>query len=384
MSKKNLEAWQKAPVKIVCEAVNHASKKSEEDNLIAFLLLDVGAEMILKTYLGLPKKITGATTSEDERYSIIRKGFHDVVEGVKNSRNGISLKDLARVEFFHGIRNKLYHQGNGLTVQRIHLEEYISVIKVLFKQLLKVDLDEQLSNTSLTKEQAERISQIKEEIKNSLWQAKTKKKELELSCELIVEEVAPNFLLPSFVKKFKSLREEAFSEEDYTLEGDNVITYKRLPYDTEKRMEIVSWFEELITPLARKSPYFDILYHKVEVGNKHQIDALSSHLGIKSIDIERQKVPHLLSVIFNDFFDLDDFYKNIVQMIVFSDIYFMIRLNFMIFDYDGIYPNLDYQSDLEYWESNLKMITLQNLELDSYISEMNSWLENATKNQELI
>jgi hypothetical protein len=251
MSKKNLEAWQKAPVKIVSEAVHHASKKSEEDNLIAFLLLDVGAEMLLKTYLGLPKKITGSTTSEDERYSIIRKGFHDVVEGVKNSRQGISLKDLARVEFFHGIRNKLYHQGNGITVQRVHLEEYISVIKVLFKQLLKVDLDEQLSNTSLTKEQAERISQIKEDVNNSLSLTKTKGKELELTCELIVEEVAPNFLLPSFVKKFKSLRERAFSEENYTLEGDNFIAYKKLPNDTEKRMEIVSWFEELITPFAK-------------------------------------------------------------------------------------------------------------------------------------
>ncbi|MEZ9469248.1 hypothetical protein AB4211_02365 [Vibrio lentus] len=379
MSKKNLEAWQKAPVKIVGEAVNHASKNSEEDNLIAFLLLDVGAEMLLKTYLGLPKKITGATTSEDERYSIIRKGFHDVVEGVKNSRQGISLKDLARVEFFHGIRNKLYHQGNGLTVQRIHLEEYISVIKVLFKQLLKVDLDEQLSNTSLTKEQAERISQIKEEINNSLSLAKTKKKELELTCELIVEEVTPNFLFPSFVKKFNSLREQAFSEEDYTLEGDNVITYKRLPYDTEKRMEIVSWFEELITPLANKSPYFDMLYRQVEVGNKHHIDAMSSHLGIKVIDIERQKVPHILSVIFNDFFDLDVFYKHIVEMIVFNDLYFMTQLDFMCFDYKNIYPQPHYQSDLEYWESTLDTFTSQNAELDNYIARMNSWLESATK-----
>ncbi|PQJ67144.1 hypothetical protein [Photobacterium angustum] len=379
MSKENLEAWQKAPVKIVSEAINHARKKSEEDNLIAFLLLDVGAEMLLKTYLGLPKKITGSTTSEDERYTIIRKGFHDVVEGVKSSRQGISLKDLARVEFFHGIRNKLYHQGNGLTVQRIHLEEYISVIKVLFKQLLKVDLDKQLSNTSLTKEQAERISQIKEEINNYLSLAKTKIKELELACELIIEEVAPNFLFPSFVKKFNSLLEQACSEEGYTYEGDIVITYKRLPYCTEKRMEIVSRFEELITPLVNKSPYFDMLYRQVEVGNKHQIDAISSQLGIKSIDVERQKVPHILSVIFNDFFDLDVFYKNIVEMVVFNDLYFISRLNYMFFECKDIYPQRHDESDLEYWESTLVLFTSQNAELDNYIARMNSWLESTTK-----
>ncbi|WP_064603924.1 hypothetical protein [Photobacterium sp. J15] len=379
MNKNNLEAWQKAPVKIVIEAVQHASKKNEEDNLIAFLLLDVGVEMLLKTYLGLPKKITGSITSEDERYSIIRKGFHDVVEGVKSSRQGISVKDLARVEFFHGIRNKLYHQGNGLTVQRVHLEEYISVIKVLFKQLLKVDLDEQLSNSSLTKDEAERISFIKEEINKSLELTKAKKKELELTCNLVVEEVAPNLFLPSFVRNFTSLREKAFSEDEYSLEGDEVITYKRLPYDTKKRMEIVGWFEELVTPLAKKSLYFDTLYSQVEVGDKYQIEAMSSHLGIKNIDIERQKVPHMLNVIFNDFFDLNDFYTNIVEIIVFSDVYFMRELEFMCFDYKNIHPQAYYQSDLEYWESTLDTFTSQNKKLENFISRMNLWLENAVK-----
>ena len=223
MNKKNLEAWQKAPVKIVSEAIQHTNKQNEEDNLIAFLLLDVGTEMLLKTYLGLPKKITGSITSEDERYSIIRKGFHDVIEGVKNSRQGISAKDLARVEFFHGIRNKLYHQGNGLTVQRVHLEEYISVIKTLFKQLLKVDLDVQLSNSSLTKEEAERISLIKADIHESLKLTRIKRKDLELCCNLVVETVAPKLLLPSFIRNFTNFRKEAFSEDDYILKALYVV-----------------------------------------------------------------------------------------------------------------------------------------------------------------
>lgn len=379
MNKKILEAWQKAPVKIVSEAIQYASNQNEEDNLIAFILLDVGAEMLLKTYLGLPKNITGSTTSEDERYSIIRKGFHDIIEGVKGSRQGISAKELARVEFFHGIRNKLYHQGNGLTVQRVHLEEYISVIKTLFQQLLKVDLDVQLSNSSLTKEEAERISLIKADIHKSLDLARTKRKELELCCNLVVETVAPKLLLPSFIRNFTNHVEKAFSEDGGTLVGDEFITYKRLPNDTNERMKIVGWFQELITPLVEHSPYFNALYSQVEVGNRHHIEAMGSHLGIKNIDVERQKVPHMLNIIFNEFFNLNDLYTNIVEIIVFNDVYFMSELDFMTFDYKNMYPQPYDQSDLEYWSSTLDTFKSQNKNLETYISRVNLWLDSAIK-----
>ncbi|SFP22533.1 hypothetical protein [Enterovibrio norvegicus] len=377
--KKNLEAWQKAPVKIVSEAIQHAKKKNEEDNLIAFLLLDAGAEMLLKTYLGLPKKITGATTSEDDRYNIIRRGFHDVVEGVKNSRQGINTKDLARVEFFHGIRNKLYHQGNGLTVQRVHLEEYSTVIKSLFKQLLKIDLDIQLESSRLTKEEAKLITLLNAEINKSLEFTKSKIKELEFSCNLVVEMVAPKLLLPSFTKKFEDLIEKAFSEDGYTLEGNDVITYKILPYRTDERMKIVEWFEGLIKPLVESSPYFDALFCQVEAGSRHHIEALGCQLGIKNIELERYKVPHIVNFIFNNHFDLNDLYINIVGIVLFDEFYFKNDLDFTIVDIKNIYPQSNEESDVEYWESVLNTVRSESERLDTYISRINLWLESESK-----
>ncbi|MDP2594826.1 hypothetical protein [Alteromonas stellipolaris] len=372
---KNLEAWQKAPVKIVTEAILHARKKNEEDNLIAFLLLDTGAEMLLKTYLGLPKKVTGTKTSEDDRYNLIRKGFHEVVEGVRNSRQGINANELARVEFFHGIRNRLYHQGNGLTVQRVHLEEYTSVIKTLFKQLLKIDLDAHLERFSLTKEESERISMLKEDVNKSLEFTKVKRKELDFYCNLVVEIIAPKLLLPSFIKKFTDLREKAFSEDGYIEEGNEVVTYKCLPFNTNERLKIVGWFESLVYPVIKSSKYFETLFCQVEVGNKIQFEALGSQLGIKNIKLERHKVPHILNIIFMDFFDLRDFYTNLVEIALFDEVFFKSKLDSIIMDLENIYPQSYEQPDVEYWESILDTINSQNDQLDIYTSKIKLWLD---------
>mgnify|MGYP003678488566 CR=1 FL=1 len=379
MDRKKLDVWQKAPVKIVSEAIYHAEKQNEEDNLISFLLLDVGAEMLFKTYLGLPKHITGSITLEDERYNIIRKGFHGVIEGVKNSRQGISAKELARVEFFHGLRNKLYHQGNGLTVQRSHLDEYIAIIKSLFKQLLKVDIDEQLSSTTLTKDEAERIAELREEIDSLLELSQTKSNTLKTLCSLIVEKIASQLLLPSFAREFEVLRDRAYSEEGFSISKGEVTSYKTLPNDTSMRMEILGWFEELIMPIIKTSPYFETLQKKVKVGNKLHIDSLSSHLGIKNVEVVRHEVPVILSIIFDDFFNLDDFYFNIVEIIVFGDIDFQWQWNFMCFTLKDIYPMQHNETELEYWVSTMDTCNSQNRKLDGFIKQANYWLENGCR-----
>ncbi|MCJ8352193.1 hypothetical protein [Moritella sp.] len=144
-------------------------------------------------------------------------------------------------------------------------------------------------------------------------------------------------------------------------------------------MKIVGWFEEFVTPLVQNSPYFNALYSQVEVGNKYHIEAMRRHLGIKNIDVERQKVPHMLSIVFNDVFDLNDFYINIVEIIVFNDVYFMNELDFIIFDYKNIYPQSYDQSDLEYWASTLDSFKSQNKKLETYISQINLWLDSTTK-----
>src|SRR5262249_51233279 len=48
--------------------------------------------------------------------------------------------DLGEVEWYHRLRNQLYHQGNGLTVEREKVRIYAELAKLLFKNLFGEDL----------------------------------------------------------------------------------------------------------------------------------------------------------------------------------------------------------------------------------------------------
>jgi hypothetical protein len=301
-----------------------------------------------------------------------------VVEGVKNSRQDIKDKDLARVEFFHGIRNKLYHQGNGLTVPVAHLVEYIEVLKILFNQLLKIDLDEYLSGSRMTKEEVMLIAEIKDNVSETLKTSRTLKEKLESLCDLVIEAVSPALLLPSYTRKFSKLLEKAFSEDNFTLIGDEVHSYKELPRETAKRAKIAEWFQELTTPLIAGSKYGDVLSKPVETGKKHQIEAFSRVLGIKKVEVELQMVPSIFSVIYENYFDLKSFYYNIVEIIIFDDVYFNSELDFMVFDTKGLQPQFQDQTDLELWKSRLNSCEIQNQKLNSFIERTENWLSHCT------
>ena len=79
-------------------------------------MLDVGIETLFKTYLTLPDRVTGAQGNFAERKKAAEGNFHDLVAGVeKAASTQIQDCNLSHVQYFHDLRNKLYHQGNGIT-----------------------------------------------------------------------------------------------------------------------------------------------------------------------------------------------------------------------------------------------------------------------------
>ena len=45
--------------------------------------------------------------------------------------------DLGTIEWYHRLRNELYHQGNGLTVERDKIEIYAELANLMFKNLFR-------------------------------------------------------------------------------------------------------------------------------------------------------------------------------------------------------------------------------------------------------
>ena len=66
----------------------------------------------------------------------------------KHALGKIAGVDLGEVEWYHRLRNQLYHQGNGLTVERNKVEIYAQLANTLFQNLFGVKLVETVSEAT--------------------------------------------------------------------------------------------------------------------------------------------------------------------------------------------------------------------------------------------
>ena len=97
--------------------------------------IDNAVELMVKTYIGLPKRISGHAISRRELQEI-GESFPALLDALeKYAPDKLTGIDLGTIEWYHRLRNELYHQGNGLTVERGKVEIYVELANVLFENL---------------------------------------------------------------------------------------------------------------------------------------------------------------------------------------------------------------------------------------------------------
>ena len=117
------------------------NQNTENTRQIAFLLLDVGVETTFKTFLLLPETITKVEISHGKRRAATEGNFYDLVKAIKQaSKARLGEIDLEDVLYYHSIRNKLYHQGDGVIPSSTVAEKYAEIAVELLDVLLSVDL----------------------------------------------------------------------------------------------------------------------------------------------------------------------------------------------------------------------------------------------------
>jgi hypothetical protein len=113
-----LQPWATGPGEILQHGLSLLQKDSDQNRRLAFLSIDNAVELTIKTYLSLPRRVTGINLSRKD-YLEISESFPRLLDAIEqhaaDKLNGI---DLGEIEWYHRLRNELYHQGNGLTVER--------------------------------------------------------------------------------------------------------------------------------------------------------------------------------------------------------------------------------------------------------------------------
>lgn len=144
---KTQHPWQVGPTELIEFALEHMHKGSDFDRRLAFLILDVGVETLFKTYLTLPESVTQFQIKRGERLEAAEGNFHELLRGVQNSNTKkASGLNFAYIEYYHNLRNTLYHQGNQVTAVPIHqVEGYAKLAVELLREYLDIDLSEKLT-----------------------------------------------------------------------------------------------------------------------------------------------------------------------------------------------------------------------------------------------
>ena len=208
--------WQNGPVELISYGIEHMGRDTEFDLRVGFLLLDVGVETLFKTFLQLSDDVTGTKMNYGDRVKKSSGNFHELRRAVQSAGahrlKGVRVED---VEFYHGIRNRLYHQGNGVTVERQNAESYAGLAIELLKRLLGVDLGSVVLTGDEKKEFEDTVNTMLSRLRNLV-------RSVETNLELTAERIDSRLVMPSFRREFAEWASEATDAYNASEETDLV------------------------------------------------------------------------------------------------------------------------------------------------------------------
>ena len=221
-------------MELVQLAAYHLNKDTAFNNRIAFLLFDFSIESIFKTYLTLPDEITNASVSYHKRKEAAQDNFHILARTVKESSPAIEDTEILHIQYFHDQRNKLYHQGTGITISQQSAIDYGKLVVVMLDKLLSVDLSGLLVTRTEIRDLAQQVI--------DKWE--THLDQFQDVVYQVIETIEPKLLYPSSQRRLKSLSKNEGSsgfssqEEGYQLFIDDFV----------ESQQIKSWLKKLVEP----------------------------------------------------------------------------------------------------------------------------------------
>jgi len=99
--------------------------------------IDNAAELAIKTYLAKNRRNLKISRKEFKK---IKENFPSLFDGLERYPvEDVSEEELDMIEQFHGIRNSLYHECNGIFVKKDIVDLYAVVTKELINQLFNLN-----------------------------------------------------------------------------------------------------------------------------------------------------------------------------------------------------------------------------------------------------
>jgi len=131
--------WTSGPRELLQHAVDHLLLGGDFDRRIAMVSIDNSVELTVKTFLGLPKRTRRCSGPTRKELTSASESFPELLTLLETHASNLIIGiSLDEIEWYHRIRNQLYHSGNGITVEKNQVETYFLLGLTLFENLFGV------------------------------------------------------------------------------------------------------------------------------------------------------------------------------------------------------------------------------------------------------
>src|SRR5438105_1341412 len=135
--------WINGPRELLVHGLEHLKTNTDFDFRMALICIDNSIELAIKTYLGLPKRINNIDNLSRNKLDELSKSFPSLIDGLEEfAEDKLLGLDLGDIEWYHRVRNELYHKGNGITVEKSLVIAYSEIAKILLKNLFNIDTEQ--------------------------------------------------------------------------------------------------------------------------------------------------------------------------------------------------------------------------------------------------
>ena len=270
--------WQRGPRELFQFAIGAMGTADDINRRIAFLLLDVCVETTFRTYLSLPDRVSGSSVKHSERRQYAGAGFHDLARGVGLAANKkISDDDLHHARFYHDIRNRLYHEGNGITVREEYVQGYAILAATFLKRLVGIDGESMLP--AIAEQRVLADPPILKKMKQELPQDIAKFKQL---IDLLMERSEPRMIYPSLIRKLDELSNFSIATFPGKLQEFRELIEKNIS-DEKLRRWLLSFLAEDLS--GDRPQVISNTQFVMELG-KNPVSFYAFLIGMKSLPLE--------------------------------------------------------------------------------------------------
>lgn len=129
----NKSHWANGSLELLNHGLNHIEQGKEFDLRIAMISIDNSVELSVKTYLSKNRRSLNLGRKELQKS---KRFFPQLLDLFANHNQIIiSNEDLDAIEYYHSIRNNLYHEGAGINVQESIVRAYYTLAYDLISKL---------------------------------------------------------------------------------------------------------------------------------------------------------------------------------------------------------------------------------------------------------